>query len=639
MLTKPKIPVLLLLTVFMVFSVIKVKGQNSTIDSLQQLVKKQKKDAPLIDIYYQLNEAYINVPDSSLKYLKEGIDLSRNLKLYEKEHQGLNLLSSHWFLRGDSKKSMHAIELALDKNESSNILEKIKTFDNYGKVLFTLARHEEAAAAHIKSLELSEEIIDSLSMVISLNNLGNIYRYLGESNKALNYYEKALEISLKKNYKSYIASCFGNLGIVYRATNKPKKALNAYKESIEMHREMGEKFHLAIGLMNLGVYYESLEQFVNAKECHLESNKISKEIKDDIGVALTLINLAIIETKTKNYRKAIGLLDSSLILAKNIEYKEGYKHIYLAYSETYSSMGNYRAAYQNRKSFEQWKDSVSNERYLQKVTELETKYETEKKEKDILSLSAEKIKNEAAIENQQTRIKNLSLSLLGLALLFAAAFIIFKQRTNNKKQQELIAAIADTQIEERKRIAQDLHDGVGGTLALTKNKLESLLISEKEKSKEITEFLETLSQTGDQIRQISHNMMPGELVKFGLVSAVQTTLDQIDDESLKTYLYTHDLDNRIDQTKEIHTFRIIQEIVQNVLKHAKASTLNVHLNKYAKKLSLLVEDDGIGFAYNDQNLQGIGLKNIKNRVANLKGKLNVDSGIGKGTTYNIEIPL
>jgi len=618
---------------------ISTAAQNKIIDTLLLQAKESNSNDDLVQIYYKLSDAYFNTPDSSLKYIKKGFHLSKQTKLIEREHQGLNLLAQHWYYKGLNDSALHTSKLALNFKNSGSIVEKAKTFDIHGNILFSLSKHEEAANSYLKALALAEKINDSVLILIISTNLGNLYRYLGEQKKALYLYEKGLEISKKLNNKYHMATCYGNLALVYKALNQPEKALYSYKKSLEMHRAMGEKYHVAIDLQNLGVFYETQEEWKKAKECHLESYKIHKEINNNTGIILSAINLAIIESKTKNHDKAITLLDDALVEAKRIDYLEAYKHIYLAYAETYSAMGNFKNAYSNQKNYEKWKDSISSKEYLQKVSELETKYETAKKEKDIISLSAEKLKNEASIEKQQTSIKRLTMSLVSLALLFGATFIIFKQKSNNKKQQELITAITETQIEERKRIAQDLHDGVGGTLALAKNKLETLLNSEKEKPKEVSEFMETLSETANQIRQISHNMMPGELVKFGLVSAVRSTLDQIENDDLKTNLYTHDLEKRIDQTKEIHTFRIIQEIIQNVIKHANAKTLNVHLNKHPKILNLLVEDDGTGFTYIPGNSSGLGLKNIKNRVHYLNGKLHIDSASGQGTTFNIEIPL
>ncbi len=622
---------------FMFLSFFSIIGQQTKIDSLKHLIKTDKKDSELIMHYYELSETYFNIPDSTLNYINRGLNLSRNLKLIKKEHQGLNLLSMYWFNRGNSEKSLEIINLALNFVNKADDLENIKTFDNYGLILHSLSRHDEAAEAHLKALKISEENEDSYSMVVSLSNLGNIYYYLGQQNKALDYHNRALEICLKNGYKNYIANCYGNLGLVYRATNQPDKALQAYKRAIELYRDMNEKFDLAIGLMNLGVFYEYLDDFKNAKKNYIESYKISQEIKDEIGVVLTLNNLAVIEAKTKDYRKALVLLDSSLVVAQRINYKEGYKHIYFAYSETYYKIGNYKEAYKNRAFFEQWKDSVSNERYLNKITELETKYETEKKEKEISILSEQQLKNEILINQQRNQMKWLGVIGIVAAILAFLIFLVYKQRGANKKQLELINAIEDTQTAERKRIAQDLHDSVGGSLALLKNKIQTVVENQDNPSKELLSTIQTVEKTSNDVRQIAHNLMPSELIKFGLVSAIQSILDQLNSDELKAQLYAHNMEQRIDTVKEVHLFRITQEVIQNVLKHAKAKNLTVYLNKYAKHLSLMVEDDGDGFVENTN--EGLGIGGIKQRVEQLKGSLNIDSSSGRGTTFNIQIPV
>lgn len=614
-------------------------SQNqSLIDSLQLLIHHEEIDSSIVSLYYQIGEAHNNNPDSSLTYITKGFELSKKSNLTNKEFIGLNLLASHWFFRGNADSALFYVKPALDF-DSENSFEKTKSHLTLGKIQFMEGKHEEASKAHLKALGMAEKNKDSVNLIIATTSLGNVYRYLGINDKALLNYQRSLRISKLLQLKNYVASNLGNLGLLYRAQNEHEKALKAYSESLKIHQEMEQDFHVAIDLMNMGVLYESLEQFDKAKKSHLESNTISKKIKDDIGIILTYINLGIIESKTKNYKTALQFLDSSMTVAEKIKYKEGFRHIFLAKAETYSALGNYKSALENRKLYESWKDSVVNESHLKAVSELEIRYQTEKKEKNILALSQQNLKDHAVLSKQKTNIRRLSLGLLATILLFGGGIIIFRQRIRNQKQKELITAIADTQIAERKRIAQDLHDSVGGSLALAKNKLQVLFEKDGKQSKEIGESIETLSKTGEQVRQISHNLMPGELVKFGLVSAIQATLDQLQEIELKAQLYAHDMEKRIDPTKEIHLYRIVQEIIQNVLKHAKAKNLNVYLNKHKKHLSLMVEDDGVGMESKALSHLGIGLTSIKTRVAYLKGTMNIDSSIGQGTTLNIQIPV
>ena len=216
-------------------------------------------------------------------------------------------------------------------------------------------------------------------------------------------------------------------------------------------------------------------------------------------------------------------------------------------------------------------------------------------------------------------------------------FIIFRQNTNNKKQREIIDAITETQLAERKRISQDLHDSVGGLLALAKSKLQSISDQSENSMTEVEDAVEVLASTSDQVRKISHNLMPSELVKFGLVSAIEAYVEELKQTDLDADFYPNDTSISIDEIKELHLYRILQEIVQNALKHAKATTLSIYLNHHGKYLSLMVEDNGVGMA--KDATPGLGLKTITSRTNLMNGTVTFDTAEGKGTTITIKIPL
>lgn len=616
-----------------------VSAQNKKqIDSLHDRLITEQKDTTIINLHYQLATAFINQPDSSLYYLKKGLELSKSHGYTGLEHQGMNLLTKHLYIQGQLDSATQVVREAL-QIKSDNNLEILKSNNLQGNLLYTMGQNEPAMQFYIKTLEMAEKIKDTLHIMLVTGNIGNVHYYLGNHGKALENFQIALDLSRNLGLKEQIAPNLGSMGLVYSELGQSEKALEFYRQGLQIYKEVGDDFGTSITLLNIGELYEDLERFQEAKRDLLEANMISRKIQDDVSVALTYTGIGVVEAKTKNFQRGLQYVDSAIAIAKKINYNEGLRSAYLAQSEIYPDMGDYQAAFDSRKQYEKWNDSLINERHLEAIGELEIKYETEKKEKDILALSEQKLKDDAVLEAQKSRIRMLSLGLLGTLLLFGSVFVIFRQRSRNQKQKELITAISDTQIAERKRIAQDLHDSVGGSLALAKNKLSTLFENGGPNSKEIKESMETLSQAGEQVRQISHNLMPGELVKFGLVSAVQSTLDQLAETSLETHLYTHDMEKRIDPAKEVHLYRLIQEIVQNVIKHAQAKTLNVHLNKHKKHLSLMVEDDGIGMEGEASMKNGMGLSNIRARVDYLKGTCNLDSNKGRGTTVTIQVPL
>ena len=616
------------------------QSQNNTIDSLELILKKdisvKRKIDASINLYLlkkrnHLDSAFIYLEKASL-FVNQNINDSIKVELFRR-------YAEYYLDKHNYDSTFIYVDKALKVNKNPILSTLVDVYSINGTALYYKGDYEKAIESHLKASKISDTLHLDSGKARVFNNIGISFIKLEDWIKAEEYMKKSLAICKKHNIKRGISYTLGNLGIILRNQKKYDEAKKMYQESIKINEELNDLAAISRNFDNLGSLNERLENFAEAKSNYEKAIYFGEKSKNYSTLAISHHNIASLHTKSKNYEIAKTHYDKSLKIASSLKSKDILRNIYLGMSVLFEKKHEFEAALIARKDYEKWKDSVINSEHLSAISELEIKYETEKKEKEILALSEQKLKDEAALEKQQARIKRLSIGLIGIILLSGLGFIIFRQYSHNKKQQDLIATIADTQIEERKRIAQDLHDSVGGSIALARNKLETLLQSAKEEPKEIEGFLETLSKTGEQIRQISHNMMPGELVKFGLVSAVQTIIDQIDNQSLETNLYVHNLEERIDQTKEIHLFRIIQEIIQNTLKHAKASQLNIYLNKFPKYLSVMVEDNGIGFISGQDSNSGIGLNNIKNRVAYLKGKLNIDSSNGKGTTFNVQIPL
>lgn len=612
-------------------------AQSNTIDSLQTMLLDTTSDKQF-DIYLKLAfefqrndlkkadscltkaEKLINFNDGSNKVFKYYAALAHN-KLYKHEYTSSLEIANN--------------ALSLEVKGTNN--DFIKLYSTMGTCYYYQSEFEKAIKTHLKALKICDDLNDQKNKANIYNNISVVYMSMNDWVNTEEYITKAHKLAeeYRNNYEGSRAK--GNMAILFAMQGKFDLSEEWFIKDLEFDRKLGDSMSVSKNYNNLGRLYEMQLDFPKSLIYYKKGLKIAQGINDRASVALGYQNVAHIHGKLGNNGRANENFKKGLKMTRELGNRDILRDGLLNISEFYEELGNPKRALEYYQQYHLLNDSIINTKHLSAVSELEIKYQTKKKENEILVLSAQKLKDNVAMADQLTNIRRLTLGLFATVLLFGSLFIIIRQRSRNQKQNALIAVIADTQIEERKRIAQDLHDSVGGSLALTKNKLENLLITEKRESKEASELLKTLSNTSDQIRQISHNMMPGELVKFGLVSAVQTTLEQIKDKTLKAHLYTHDLDNRIDQTKEIHLFRIIQEVVHNVLKHAKASQLDIHLNKYAKKLNLLIEDNGIGFVSN--NSRGIGIQNIKNRVAYLNGQLNIDSGKGKGTTFNISIPL
>ena len=213
------------------------------------------------------------------------------------------------------------------------------------------------------------------------------------------------------------------------------------------------------------------------------------------------------------------------------------------------------------------------------------------------------------------------------------------------QQQDMATrAIIHAEENERKRIAGDLHDGVGQIMSAAKMNLSSLEsrlgFNNDEDKLAFEKIVSLVDESCKEVRSVSHNMMPNALLKSGLSSAVKEFIDKIDSRVLKVNLYSEGLNERIDSNVETVSYRIIQECVNNVIKHSGANELDISLIKDADGIAATIEDNGKGFAVADKSrTEGIGLKNILTRIEYLKGAVDFDSAPGNGTLVAIHVPL
>ncbi|RYF90380.1 MAG: sensor histidine kinase, partial [Chitinophagaceae bacterium] len=211
------------------------------------------------------------------------------------------------------------------------------------------------------------------------------------------------------------------------------------------------------------------------------------------------------------------------------------------------------------------------------------------------------------------------------------------------RQQELAArAVIIAAEEERQRIARDLHDGVGQMMSAAKMNLSAFESHVPEISQHQTSFnriIGLVDESCREIRHVSHNMMLNTFTKKNLAEALRDFINKIDVNALNIHLYTEGLEQKLDANTETMLYRIIQECVNNVIKHAEATTLDITMIKDEDGISATIEDNGKGFDTTDkERTNGIGLKNIHTRVEYLKGTIDIDSAPGRGTVISLQIP-
>ncbi len=289
---------------------------------------------------------------------------------------------------------------------------------------------------------------------------------------------------------------------------------------------------------------------------------------------------------------------------------------------------------------------------------LQNKLDSTQKEERIRTLDNEKRIQLLVLNNQELALTRRNQTIIGIsilaALLLLSGFLYYRQRVARQEQQSQVAlaeqqekatiAIIEAEEKERKRIASDLHDGVGQLMTAAWMNLQAFDESMKDEQSPtypmFNKTLELVKESCNEVRQVSHNMMPNALLRKGLVNAVREFISQLNTGKLSIHLATEELKNPLPSHIETILYRVIQESVNNVVKHAQASVLDISINQDNTGIDVLIEDNGKGFDPSiTRPTDGIGLQNISSRIQYLKGTVEWDSAPGRGTLVAIHIPF
>ena len=613
-------------------------SETPKIDSLKALLRQDPHDTIAIQHHFALYETLKkSQPEDAKVHLDAGMHIASQGGYRKFILKGYELLGFYWLDRGQVDSTLLTVNKARNLGVASDRQNAILLLQE-GRALDGKGRYHDAVEKLLESLALSEAVGDGEAIANTYGNIGNVFWRMENLDKAGEYYQKGLDAARENDLTVKSAHLLANLGMVAKEKGEFDKALEAYLQSLEINRSLDNKLDEAIDLMNIGVLYmhDEVNELEKARQYLTASKKLSNKVNDKVMMVLSGINLAVVEGKSGHYRRELMFLDTAKELALTLNYKPALKEIYNSYSFAYSKLGDYKAALENQKLYEAWKDSINNENYSNKISELEIKYESEKSRNEVLALSEENLKKEAMLAKQSGLIKMLIGGGVVVLIIVLLGFYIFKQKIKYAEQEKLFQVIAQAEITEQRRIAQDLHDSIGSMLATIGNQLSEL--DEHLDPVVLQKSTELVNRTSDEVRRIAHNMMPEELMKFGLVSALQSLVDNLASLNFQVEFVHYGMTSRLEPTKEIHIFRIVQELVQNVTKHAHARKVILNLTRQDDQLNVMIQDDGLGFD-NKKNANGMGMASIKSRMAYLKGKFAIDSFPNQGSTVILDIPL
>lgn len=532
------------------------------------------------------------------------------------------------------------IKYAAKINDSVQMAFIIKNKAKYYK---SQEKRDSALLYFYESSALFERQNHPLEAAEIYNEIARIYRR-DEVDRALHFYDKAYAIYDKANDEKGLAIILNESGMAYQNKGDLDEAIRRYSSSLEIQKRRNDSVGIGYALEFLSGAYLIKKEFRKSKDYLLESLKIRTELKDTFALAINYTNLGEFYQTTNDPHQAISNVLLSNKLARKIDFLDLLSHNYNLLSNLYQQTGEYKLAYESMNQHYAIKDSLFDLQKSKQIEEISVKYETEKNKSLIKEQNLKILKRNYAI----------GISIFLLLALIGIAFLLFKRtKLKNdlklkqsiiKEQEASTKAVMNAEEEERQRIARDLHDGVGQLMSTAKMNLSSLesYIDFKDENQKRTfeNAIHLVDESCKEVRVVSHNLMPNALLKKSLADAIRNFIHKIEKDKLKVHLYMEGFEEKLDQNLESVLYRIVQECVNNVIKHADASSLDISILKDAHEINLTIEDNGKGFLVDKiSSFDGMGLKNITSRVLYLKGTVDFDSEPGKGTLVAINIPL
>jgi signal transduction histidine kinase len=515
---------------------------------------------------------------------------------------------------------------------------------NAGVAYYYKGNYSEALDDFLQALKLYEALEDKQGTIAALNELGTLEKKHGDLESSELHLLKALELSHEISDSTSIANSMNNIGHVYELKNDLKKAMDFYSQSAVIKERMKDFYAASFNYDNIGNILAKQGRYEEAQKTFEKEIRILENLNDKAAYAIALNNLGEMYLMKGDRQLARAYFQNSLTVSTAIGYKDLTSHILNLLSESYKNENNFKKAYEFLVQRNEVKDSIFNEQKSKQILDLRTKYETEKKEKQIVLLRQENEIKDFTL--RQNRLFSLGLILVVLSLLLVG--YLWQNRTKLKQRAELEstrAALRESQLQaviasqeaERKRFAADLHDGLGQIISAVR-----LSLSKDNPEKDtVTNALNLLNDMNVEIRNIAFNLMPRSLMDEGLESALQEFASRINRAGkLQVHVKSYHLSNDISLEQKVALYRVCQEWVNNVIKYADCTRISIQLVQHHEELVLTIEDDGKGF---DVSLlkqgQGNGWKNINSRIALLKGNLEIESQHDRqGTIVVINIP-
>lgn len=646
-----------LLTILTIlFSIFRTQGQPSGTDpytdSLERLIKTTPKDTGRAQLYFLLSDYWSDKDSAKAQqyidaYFREGIS--------NDYYDGL----AHFYRAGayfdynyqlSQQEYMIAEHLFSAYSTPEAILFRSRSWHNYGVLEQKKDNSREFVDIQLnKAIPLALEAGDTTRVASNYKEVGMVFMNFEEYGKAQEYYRRALGLMIRPSVirgnlsdadREAIADCYIDIAKAYLLNDDVRPARPALDSAGALLAALPRSSYQPSRYWVEGMYHARKDAWQNAIDSLDKGLLMARQLNRVYDMSSILFEKYDVYRRQKKYEEAMNILQQVYAYNQLMPLTNNRRLILHEMAETEAALGHDRQAYEWLDQYSKLADSIARAGTTVQIAALEAKYRSSEKERALLEL------------HNRSKIQRLLLG--GGIILLSVILLFFLYRSRQRKldgqrqlqslqqrqQIELTRALLNGEEGERQRLARDLHDGLGGMLAGVKVHLSEVIFSSRQEQDNpaLQKIIRQLDNAVRELRHIAHNLMPESLVRSGLEVALSDLCESSGNGRTKVVLQMMNISTDLTKPAQMMIYRIVQELLANVIKHAGASEVFVQCSQSEDIFYITVEDDGAGF---DKQLveqrKGIGLDNIRHRVGFLKGRLEIDTETGKGTTVNIEI--
>lgn len=629
---------------------------QAKIDSLEAITVQAPDDTAKVWLYQDLYKLYHqqNQTEKMIEVASRGLELSRDLDYL----RGLDYMIYYQATalelagRGEAAIPLYQEGLALAQ-ANNNQASAADYYIQLGVTHFFLGELEKALTNYLNAHQIYEQQDDKEKLAKVLNNIGIIYRMQQRYERALEIYWNSYQLKKALGDSLGIAASLQNLGLVFSHLKDQQQALQHLNHGLSIYQQLKNPEGVASCYNSLGTIYLDWDDIPQAKEAFEEAwTYFGTHLEVDYTPS-TLQGLGQVAFEEKNYVLAEQYFKQGLELTKAYGQKDVSLEIMKALGQILTELGKEGEAVQVMSEAFLLQDTLAEENRQALLQEMQAKFDVKQKDNELRI-------NQLELTHRTRQFNITMIIAISLALLALSIFFGLKARIKaNKKIAEQNAQIQLQQIQqleqenkltalqsmiegqeqERIRVAQDLHDSLGSLLTSVKAHVSSL---EDMGAKPLfTKTNNLIDEACVEVHRISHNLMPRSLALSGLQGALEDLVRSVEKQGVDCHLDVIDLDEKsFTQTQMVMVFRIAQELINNLLKHADASQLLLQFIQKNKELTIIYEDDGKGFIVEKARQQkSLGISNIESRVRFLHGEIEWDTVPGEGTGVSLVVPL